>query len=112
MKNLFLYMCAVLIWGSTWYAIKFQLGKVDPMVSIGSLLYLSIFGSVIAFGCYLTLIGNIGPDKSAYATLIIPLIALEISTLFEGYRWSGLAVIGIVLILAGNLLVMGQKLRR
>jgi drug/metabolite transporter (DMT)-like permease len=51
-----------------------------------SLAYLSVFGSVIAFGCYLTLIGRIGADRAAYATLLFPIIALGLSTLFEGYH--------------------------
>lgn len=34
MKQIALYLITVLIWGSTWIAIKFQLGHVDPMVSV------------------------------------------------------------------------------
>ena len=34
MNNYLLYSSTVLIWGSTWLAIKFQLGVVDPMVSV------------------------------------------------------------------------------
>ena len=49
---------------------------------IGSLIYLTIFGSIIAFSSYLTLLGNIGPDKSAYVTLVIPIIALNKNGLF------------------------------
>ena len=49
---------------------------------ISSLLYLAIFGSVIAFGAYLTLIGNIGASKAAYVSVIAPVIALIISTIF------------------------------
>jgi drug/metabolite transporter (DMT)-like permease len=69
-----------------------------------SLLYLALFGSVIAFGCYLTLVGSIGADRASYATLLFPVIALVISTLFEGYRWSPAAVAGVAVILAGNAL--------
>lgn len=71
-----------------------------------SLFYLALFGSVIAFGCYLTLIGKIGADRAAYATLLFPIIALILSTLFEGYRWSLPAVIGVAIILAGNALTV------
>lgn len=73
---------------------------------IGSLLYLSIFGSIIAFTCYLTLLGKIGADKAAYVTLIIPVIALILSTIFEEYTWTLYAFIGVALILIGNMLVL------
>ena len=73
---------------------------------IGSLLYLSIFGSIIAFTCYLTLLGKIGADKAAYVTLIIPVIALILSTIFEEYTWTLFAFIGVALILIGNMLVL------
>ncbi|MGB0681117.1 MAG: DMT family transporter [Magnetovibrionaceae bacterium] len=71
-----------------------------------SLAYLAVFGSAIAFGAYLTLIGRIGPDKAAYATVLFPLVALTISTLFEGYEWTLQAGIGVILILAGNVLAL------
>ncbi len=48
-----------------------------------SLLYLSLFGSVLAFGAYLTLVGRIGPAKAAYTMVLFPIVALGISTLFE-----------------------------
>lgn len=73
---------------------------------IGSLLYLSIFGSIIAFTCYLTLLGKIGADKAAYVTLIIPVIALILSTIFEEYTWTLYAFVGVALILIGNMLVL------
>jgi drug/metabolite transporter (DMT)-like permease len=71
-----------------------------------SLAYLAVFGSVIAFGCYLTLIGRIGADRAAYATLLFPIIALGLSTLFEGYHWSPVSVAGVLIILTGNTLVI------
>jgi drug/metabolite transporter (DMT)-like permease len=81
---------------------------------IGSLLYLSLFGSIIAFGCYLTLVGRIGADKAAYTTLLFPLVALAISTWLEGYQWSPISLAGIALVLGGNLLIMirPRQLRR
>jgi drug/metabolite transporter (DMT)-like permease len=76
---------------------------------IGSLGYLAIFGTVIAFGCYLKLIGKIGADRAAYATMLFPVVALAISTFFEGYQWSVYSLIGMVLILIGNGLVLNKK---
>ncbi|HEX6979613.1 MAG TPA: DMT family transporter [Alphaproteobacteria bacterium] len=73
---------------------------------VGSLLFLAVFASVIGFGCYLTLIGRIGPDRAAYASVVFPVIALTLSTIFEGYRWTPLAFAGMVLILMGNIVVL------
>ncbi|MET1218487.1 MAG: EamA family transporter [Glaciecola sp.] len=73
-----------------------------------ALVYLALFGSVIAFGCYMTLIQNIGSDKAAYVVLLYPLVALVLSTFFENYQWSLLAGIGVVLVLLGNACAMGK----
>ena len=70
---------------------------------LASLIYLAVFGSVIAFGCYLTLLGRIGADRAAYAMVLFPVVALGISTVLEDYRWSASAIAGVCLVLAGNL---------
>ena len=75
-------------------------------VYIGSLVYLAVFGSIIAFGCYLTLVGRIGADRAAYAGLLFPLVALAISTIAEGYQWTTFAIGGVVAIISGNLLIL------
>jgi drug/metabolite transporter (DMT)-like permease len=74
-----------------------------------SLLYLSLFGSVIAFGCYLTLVGRIGADRAAYCSVLFPIVALFLSASFEGYRLNAVSGFGIVLVLAGNVLVLAHK---
>ncbi len=78
---------------------------------IGSLLYLAIFGSVIAFSSYLTLLGRIGADRAAYATVLFPVIALALSVLFEGLSLDWLQFAGIALVLLGNVLVVNLKQR-
>ncbi|WP_312740338.1 DMT family transporter [Cedecea neteri] len=75
---------------------------------ISSLLYLAIFGSVIAFGAYFTLVGRIGASQAAYSTLLFPLVALTLSTLYEGYVWHANAVLGLVMILLGNLVMFAK----
>ena len=70
----------------------------------GALLYLALFGSVIAFGAYFTLVGRIGPGKAAYSTLLFPLVALSISTVYEGYVWHLNGIVGLLLIL-GNMVM-------
>lgn len=71
-----------------------------------SLLYLAIFGSVIAFGAFMTLIGNIGASKAAYVSLIAPVIALTISTFLEDYQWSSISLSGAAMILIGNVVAL------
>ncbi|MGN6376488.1 MAG: DMT family transporter [Sphingomonas sp.] len=74
------------------------------------ILYLGLFGSAIAFTLYFGVIRVIGPAKAAYASVVVPVIAMLLSTLFEGYRWTSLAVAGGLLTLAG--LVVALKARR
>lgn len=76
-----------------------------------SLVYLALFGSVIAFGCYLTLIGRIGVGKAAYTTLLFPIVALLLSTIWENYNWTAPGILGIGLILCGNYLALVKKKR-
>ena len=78
---------------------------------VGSLLFLAFFATIIAFLSYLTLLGRVGVDRGAYASLIFPLVALGISTVVEGYQWSTYAGIGIALIVTGNLLILKRGTR-
>lgn len=71
-----------------------------------SMIYLAVFGSAIAFGCYLTLVKNIGADKAAYTAVLFPLVALTISTIFEDYTWTQLSIAGVILTLLGNIIAM------
>ncbi len=70
-----------------------------------SLGYLSFFGTVIAFGTYLKLVGNIGPERAAYVFVLTPIVALVLSSFFEEFQWTLSTLIGIALILLGNILV-------
>ncbi len=82
-----------------------------PAYSV-SLFYLALFGSVLAFGSYLTLIGRIGADKAAYAAVLFPIVALTLSTLYEAYVWTIPALVGAGLVVLGNILaVTGPKPR-
>ncbi len=86
-----------------------ELSFVVSFPYIGSLLYLSVLGSIVAFGAYLTLIGNIGASRAAYVNLIGPVIALTLSTIFEDYRWTLLSFAGAALILTGNAVALASK---
>jgi drug/metabolite transporter (DMT)-like permease len=77
--------------------------SISYVLSLG---YLAFFGSALAFIAYLTLIRNIGAGRSGYTAVVIPVVAMATSTLFEGYRWSAPALAGMMLVIAGNLLML------
>ncbi len=76
---------------------------------IASLLYLALFGSVVAFGAYLTLLGRIGAHRAGYATVMFPVVALILSLLFEGLHLEATIVLGTALVLTGNVLVLRER---
>jgi len=73
---------------------------------VASLLFLAVFATVIGFWTYLTLLGRIGADRAAYASVMFPVVALALSTLFEGFQWTPAAAVGVALVLCGNALVL------
>ena len=75
------------------------------------ILYLALFGSVLCFALYFPVVRKIGPGKAAYSSVLVPIIAMSLSTMFEGYRWSTLAVAGGVLALGGMLLALAGRRR-
>ena len=81
---------------------------------LAPMLYLTVFGSVVAFGCYMLLIGRIGAEYAAYVTLLMPIIALFLSTLFEDFLWTSNAAIGVAIVLIGNLFILtpGETISR
>ncbi len=94
-------------------AIAAALGReFDFLVTPGyvlSLLYLAIFGSAVAFSCYLALIRHIGSARAAYSSVLFPVVALAMSTLLEDYRWTPIAATGILFTLAGNWLILSRR---
>ena len=71
--------------------------------------YLAVFASAVAFPLYFGLIRVIGPGKAAYASLIVPVVAMGLSTVFEGYRWTPLAVGGGVLAAIGLVIALRSR---
>lgn len=72
----------------------------------GGVAYLAILGSVVTFPLYFRLIRDLGPGRAAYNGVLVPVVAMGLSTLFEGYRWSALAAFGAVLALAGMVVAL------
>jgi drug/metabolite transporter (DMT)-like permease len=74
-----------------------------------SFLYLTVAGSIIAFGAYITLLTRIGAARSGYIGVMVPIVALVVSALFEGFKWHALTWAGIAVSVAGNVLVLRGK---
>ena len=75
----------------------------------GGVLYLGIVGTVIPFPIYFSLIRSIGAGKAAYNGVAVPIVAMLLSTLFEGYVWTGLTVAGSVVALIGLLIALSGR---
>ena len=80
-------------------------------IYLGSLLYLSVMASAVVFTAYLRLMERVGAARASYTTVLIPVVALLISTVAEGYRWTAPALAGLALVLIGNWLVLGRARR-
>jgi drug/metabolite transporter (DMT)-like permease len=77
-----------------------------------SLLYLSLAGTSLAFGLYLALLKRIGAARAAYTSVLFPVVALTVSTLFEDYQWSLPAILGLAVLVAGNALALGRRTQK
>jgi drug/metabolite transporter (DMT)-like permease len=96
--------------------IAFAVGRpfiIDPNpVYIGAVIYLAVFATVVAFACYLTMLGRIGADRAAYVTVVTPVAAMIVSSIFEDYRFTPLASVGLVAVVIGNVLVLRSRRTR
>jgi drug/metabolite transporter (DMT)-like permease len=107
-----------MLYGTLWFAL-IALLRGEPFIVewsaryLLSILYLSVPSTVIAFAAYLTLLGRIGAGRAAYSTVLVPVVALLLSTFFENYVWTIAALIGVAFVLAGNVIVLwsGQRAR-
>ena len=78
---------------------------------IASLAYLTIIGSIFAFIFYLKLLENVGPGRAGYVGVVMPVLALLISTIFEGMMWQIDLIIGLPILIIGAALVINQKIK-
>jgi drug/metabolite transporter (DMT)-like permease len=111
-------MTVMLGWGMLWgtlFNTVLALATAGPPVidmRIGyfaGVAYLGVFASAIAFTLYFKVIREIGPAKAAYSSVIIPILAMMISTVAEGYRWSPLAIAGCVIALVGLVIALSAR---
>ena len=76
---------------------------------LAGLAYLAIVGSVVTFPLYFALIRDWGPGKAAYNSVAVPVVAMALSTFFEGYQWTLLASGGAVLAMIGLLIALSGR---
>lgn len=76
---------------------------------LGGLIYLGLFASALAFTLYFAIIRAIGPGPAAYSSVLVPIIAMALSTIFESYIWSTLAVAGGLLVLTGLFIALAAR---
>ncbi len=102
-------------WGMAYgsaFLLVFSLVRGSPLIVdwtplyLGTLAWLAVVASVMAFAAYLTLMGRIGAARTGYSTVLFPVVALAVSTVIEGYRWTPLAVLGLALVIAGNVMML------
>lgn len=75
---------------------------------VAALVYLSAIGSVVGFTTYLMLVSRLGSQKAAYATVLFPVVALTLSSIFENYHWTWAGILGLALTLAGNAVMFAR----
>lgn len=102
-----------MVYGTLWMLVLALLSGerfiIDPSPAyLGSLAWLALLSTVVAFAAYLTLLRRIGPGRAGYVTVMFPVVALAVSTLLEDYRWTLVGGLGVALALAGNYLVLSR----
>lgn len=103
-----------MLWGALFNAAWSFISHGAPVIEmraayLGGVLYLGIIGSVVTFPLYFDLIRKIGPGKAAYTSVLIPIVAMLLSTLFEGYGWTALAAGGAGLATLGLIVAMRSR---
>ncbi len=111
-------MTAMLAWGMLFGAgvdAVFALVTVGPPVFdwrlnyVLGILHLGVLASAVAFTAYFAVIRAIGPARAAYSGVLVPIIAMLISTVAEDYRLSLLSAVGGAVALAGLLIALSAK---
>ncbi|HMO76342.1 MAG TPA: DMT family transporter, partial [Sphingopyxis sp.] len=83
---------------------------IEPTAAyIGGVFYLGVIASAVTFPLYFNIIREVGPGQAAWSSVLIPIIAMGISTLFEGYRWAPLAIAGGAVALVGLVIAVAKR---
>ena len=103
-----------MLWGAVGNALFATLAFGPPVIEmrgayLGGILYLGLIGSVVTFPLYFGIIRELGPGKAAYTSVFVPVVAMALSTIFENYQWSSLAIAGAVLAMIGLLIAMRPR---
>lgn len=72
-------------------------------------IYLALIGSVVTFPLHYNLVREIGAGRTAYNSILTIAVAMLLSTLLEGYQWTGLTALGMVLAVIGMLLALRSR---
>jgi drug/metabolite transporter (DMT)-like permease len=100
-----------MLYGTLWFAVM-AVARNEPFVVewsaryLLSIAWLAIPSTVIGFAAYLTLLGRVGEGRASYSTVLIPVVALAMSTFFEDYEWTLSAATGALFVLVGNVVVL------
>ena len=106
------------VWGMAWGALTAVLIAVATGVPWSfdarpaywlSLVYLAVLGSIVAFGAYFTLMKKVGVGLAGYTGVATPVIAVLLSTLFEGFVWTLTAALGVALAAIGNFIALKRE---
>lgn len=111
-------MATMLAWGMFWGAVMNGVVAVAtvgaPVIELtasylAGMIYLGVFASAIAFTCYFGVIRAIGPARAAYSSVLTPVLAMILSTIFEHYHWTLLAVAGGVVTFVGLIVALSAR---
>jgi len=81
-------------------------------VYLGGVLYLGVIASAVTFPLYFNVIRAVGPGQAAWSSVLIPIIAMSFSTIFEGFRWAPLSIAGGAVALAGLVIAVAKRPER
>lgn len=91
---------ALPFFGAVWWMLGSDTPARIPVRAGAAILYLGVFGSVLGFALYYYVIKHLDTGRVALITLITPVLALWLGSLFNGELvsarvWAGTALIGL-----------------